>query len=322
MRLNKAHVHIFINGFAIRLISVGIWLVLFIGCQEIVVNVGNVGTREKPLEKTGVLENSEIWSGVVRVTGNVTVPEGSSLTIRPGTIVGFDPITGNHHLVIFGSFYAEGEQERMIKFGSLGTEDDPPEAGDWIGIHIKSTSHNSRIAYCHIQDAATAVICDSDTAQLEHCLITGSKSAILCHASPLITQNDINKNGTAIKCVGSISPAIVQNTIQANEFGIICDDRARPKIERNELTNNYQHAIVCYSSAEPEILDNNITRNGGWAVYSGGRLRGNFILGNNESDAIERGTGRDSEQFYGVDEVLEPRSNRVSDAGVQREYNP
>ena len=31
---------------------------------------------------------------------------------------------------------------------------------------------------------------------------------------------------------------------------------------------------------------------------------------------------RDSEQFYGVAEVLEPRSNRVSDAGVQREYNP
>ena len=64
-------------------------------------------------------------------------------------------------------------------------------------------------------------------------------------------------------------------------------------------------------------------RDRGWAVYSGGRLRGNFILGNNnKSDVIERGTGRDSEQFYGVDEVLEPRSNRVSDAGVQREYNP
>jgi len=287
------------------------------------VNIGNVGTRENPLEKTGVLENSEIWSGVIRVTGDVTVPKGLSLTIRPGAIIGFDPVTGNHQLAIFGSLYAEGEQERMIRFGSLGTEADPPAAGDWAGIYIKSTSHNSRVVHCHIQDAATAVICDSDTTQLEYCLITDSKSAILCHSSPLITQNDINKNGTAIKCVGSVTPKIIQNTIQANEFGIICDDGARPKIERNELTNNYQHAIVCYSSAQPEILTNNITRNGGWAVYSGGRLRGNFILGNNnKSDVIERGTGRDSEQFYGVDEVLEPRSNRVSDAGVQREYNP
>ena len=314
--------YILMNRIAVRLFFLGAWLILFIGCQEAMMNAGNIGTRENPLEKTGTLANSEIWSGVIRITGDVTVPEGLSLTIRPGTIIGFDPVTGNHQLVIFGSFYAEGEQERMIRFGSLGTEDDPPEAGDWAGIYIKSTSHNSRVVRCHIQDASTAIICDSDTTQLEYCLITGSKSAVLCHSSPLITQNDINKNGTAIKCVGSVSPEIVQNTIQANEFGVICDDGARPKIERNELTNNYQHAIVCYASAEPEILANNITRNGGWAVYSGGRLQGNFILGNNESDTVERGTGRDSEQFYGVDEVLEPRSNRVSDAGVQREYNP
>ena len=33
-------------------------------------NIGNVGTRENPLEKTGVLENSETWSGVIRVTGD------------------------------------------------------------------------------------------------------------------------------------------------------------------------------------------------------------------------------------------------------------
>jgi len=316
------HVYIFVSGIAVRLIFLGAWLILFIGCQEIMVNVGNVGTRENPLEKAGILENNEVWSGVVRVTGDVTVPEGLSLTIRPGAIVGFDPVTGNHQLVIFGSFYAEGEQERMIRFGSLGTENDPPDAGDWAGIYIKPTSQNSRVAHCHIQDATTAITCDSNTTQLEYCLITNSKSAILCYASPLIAQNDINKNGTAIKCVGSVSPEIVQNTIQANEFGVICDDGARPKIERNELTNNYQHAIVCYASAEPEILANNITRNGGWAVYSGGRLRGNFIWGNNESDLVDRGTGRDSEQFYGVAEVLEPRSNRVSDAGVQTEYNP
>jgi len=57
------HVYIFVSGVAVRLIFLGTWLFLFTGCQEVMVNVGNVGTRENPLEKAGILENNEVWSG-------------------------------------------------------------------------------------------------------------------------------------------------------------------------------------------------------------------------------------------------------------------
>lgn len=308
---NKLHFIIF---------AFSVWL--WIGCQRATLNIGDVGTSENPLEKAGELTKNEVWAGKILIVGDVIVPEGMTLTIQSNSVVGFDPVSGTHRLIVRGTLYAEGEPDRWITFGSLGSDDEQPKAGDWSGILLEETNLNSRLTYCRIRHANKAIVCESDSVQIEHCLLSDNDLAILCNnVSPLISQNEINKNGSAIKCVNDASPEITRNTIQANEFGIVCDDDSRAKIDRNEISSNYQHAIVCYASASPEITSNNIILNGGWAVYDGGRLRDNFIRGNHEVgvDIIERGTGRDGSQFYGVDEVLDPRSSPAPSAGAQRE---
>lgn len=301
-----------------------VWLpaFLWIGCQGGAFNMGDVGTSENPLEKSGELMESEVWAGKILVAGDVIVPEGKTLTIRSDSVVGFDSETGTHQLIVRGSLYAEGKPDRMIIFGLLGSEKKPPQTGDWIGIRFEETSLNSRLTYCRIQDADTALSSQSDNVQIESCLLNDNKLAILCDdGSPTINGNEINKNGTAIKCVKNASPEIARNSIQANEFGIVCDDDSRPTIHYNEISSNYQDAIRSYASASPEIVSNNIILNGGWAVYDGGRLRENYIRGNKEigPEVIDRGTGRESGQFYGVDEVLDPRAAPVQNAGVQRD---
>ena len=281
-----------------------------------------IGTRNQPLQKSGKLEKSEVWAGVIQVTGDVIVPEGITLTIKPGSVIGFDPLIGTHQLIVRGSFYAEGNMEQMIVFGSLGTEDESeqPEAGDWIGIQIASTSPNARLTYCRLQHSSTALTCQSDSVHIERCLIIENQIGILCqNTSPFITQNEINKNGTGIQCDQGTESEISYNRLQANEYGVICKDDARPDIHHNEISTNYQDGIVCYASAEPEITANNITSNSGWAVYEGGRLRDNFIRGNKKSANVEQSDNRNSEQFYGVDEVLDPRSSPVLEAGIQAE---
>ena len=304
--------------FIISILSVFLW----IGCQGGAFNIGDVGTSENPLEKSGELTESEVWAGRILIAGDVIVPEGKTLTIRSDSVVGFDPITGIHQLIVRGSLYAEGDPDRMIIFGSLGTETELPKTGDWIGVRFEETSLNSRLSYCRIQHADTALFSRSDGVQIESCLLNNNKLAILCDdGSPTISSNEINKNGTAIKCLKNASPEIIRNSIQANEFGIVCDDDSRPTIHYNEIASNYQDAIRSYASASPEIFSNNIVLNGGWAVYDGGRLRENYIRGNKEigPEVVDRGTGRESGQFYGVDEVLDPRAAPVADAGVQRE---
>ena len=294
---------------------------LSIGCQGGAFNMGEVGTKEHPLKKSGELAENEVWAGRILIASDVIVPEGKTLTIRSDSVVGFDSETGTHQLIIQGSLYAEGKPDRMIIFGLLDSKTKPPKTGDWIGIRFEETSLNSRLSYCRIQDADTALYCQSDGVQIESCILNNNKQAILCdEGSPTINGNEINKNSTAIKCLKSASPEIIRNLIQANEFGIVCDDDSRPMIHYNEVSNNYQDAIRCYASASPEIVSNNIILNGGWAVYDGGRLRENYIRGNKEigPDVVDRGTGRESGQFYGTDEVLDPRTAPVPNAGVQQ----
>ena len=299
------------------LLTVSLWM----GCQAGTFNIGDVGTSENPLEKSGELVKSEVWAGKILITGDVIVPEGLTLTIRAGSIVGFEPADPPYQFIVRGTLYAEGDEDERITFASLGTAEKEPEPGEWAGILWETSSQNSRLTFCRILHAK-GLICRSDSTQIERCILSNNEIAITCDdASPLITQNDFTQNETAIKCLKNARPELTRNTIQANNFGISCDDDSRPMIHHNEITTNYRHAIVCYSTASPEIASNNIVLNVGWAVYDGGRLRENFIRGNNEVglNIVERGTGRDSGQYYGVDEVIDPRSSPVPDAGVQRE---
>lgn len=303
-------------------ISLILSIVLWIGCQGSGFNIGDVGTSENPLQKSGELMENEVWAGKIQIVGDVIVPEGKTLTIRSDSVVGLDSETGSHQLIVRGSLYAEGKPDRMIIFGLLGSETKPPKTGDWIGIRFEGTSPNSHLSYCRIQEAELALSSESDGLQIESCLLQNNKMAILCDdSSPTISDSQIDRNGTAIQCLKNAAPEITRNSILANELGIVCDDDSRPTIHYNEISSNYQDAIRCHASASPEIISNNITANGGWAVYDGGRLRENFIRGNKEigAEVIDRGTGRESGQFYGVDEVLDPRAAPVPDAGTQRE---
>ena len=297
-------------------------LVIWLGCQATTLNIADVGTSANPLEKSGELAADEVWAGKVLVSGNVLVPEGVILTIQSGAVIGFEPSDSPFQLIVDGALYAEGEPDNFITFGSLGTVDQDPQPGDWAGIFIGTASQNVRLSHCRLRDAVNAIICQSDAAQIEDCLLSNNEVAVISDdASPIVSRNQIDTNGTAIRCLGNAAPEISHNEIRANEYGISCDDDSRPTIQRNEIIANYRDAILCYATASPEITANNIIMNGGWAVYDGGRLRDNFLSGNKEAgvDVVERSTGRDGLQYYAVDEVFDPRSSPVPDAGIPRE---
>ena len=294
---------------------------LYCGCQGETFNL-DVGGTSEIIEKSGELTENEVWDGRIYITDTLVVPEGITLTIRSGTIVGFEPIDTPSHIIVRGELYAEGSPERMVVFGSLGRmqEDqqqepeieadltpmlsdfgtmgmeenissdtqvtltaDPPKAGDWGGIQIEAESPNSRLTYCRIQHATAGITARTDAVQIERCLFSENKIGVLSeNTSPTITSNEFNRNGTGTQFRGGASPDVEYNEFTANNYGIICEDDARPRIQYNILRANYENAIVCYSTASPEIVSNNITLNIGWAVYDGGRLRDNFIQGNKQ----------------------------------------
>ncbi len=330
------------------------------GCQGEMFNFDIEGASLEIIEKSGELTENEVWDGRIYITGTVVVPEGITLTIRSGAIVGFEPTDTPSELIVQGELYAEGSPDRMIVFGSLGkqrkseqtpiadphtstlatdpfstqaqrtpspevqktTISDPPRAGDWAGIRIEATSPNSRLTYCRIQHATAGIRARTDAVQIESCLLSENNTGVLCeNTNPTITRNEFNRNGIGSKLQGSASPEVEYNEFTANEYGISCEDDSRPRIQYNVLRANYQNAITCYSTASPEIVSNNITMNIGWAVYDGGRLRDNFIQGNKQvgPNITELAVGIQGDQYYGVEEVFEPRNSPVAEAGVPRE---
>ncbi len=317
----------------------------YFGCQGGIFNsTGGSGTGI--LVKSGELTEDEVWDGRVYVTDTVIVPKGITLTILSGTIVGFEPIEDRIAIIVYGELYAEGAPDRMIVFGSLGKQQTiekpiseqetvkptqtatpnlnaaPPKAGDWQGIKIESQSQNSRFTYCRIQHATNGILCETDSVQIERCYFSENNIGVLCeNTNPTITANEFNRNGSGAQFRGSSSPEVEYNEFTANRFGIVCEDDSRPRIQHNIIRSNYEYAIICYSTSSPEIVSNNITLNNGWAVYDGGRLRDNYISGNKQvaPNVIELSISTQSDQYYGVDEVFDPRNSPVTEAGVPRD---
>lgn len=333
-----------------KIISIKHITILLITClypviQGCAFNLNTDSSATGIIEKTGELTENEVWDGRVYVTGTVIVPEGITLTIRSGTVIGFEPIEDRITIIVHGELYAEGAPNRMIVFGSLGKQQEtqtpvpeqktasrqegtskinalPPKAGDWQGITIESQSQNSRFTYCRIQHAANGIVCGTDSVQIERCLFSENNIGVLCeNANPTVTANEFNRNGSGLQFRGSAAPEVEFNEFTGNRYGIVCEDDSRPRIQHNNIRSSYEYAIICYSTSSPDIVSNNITLNNGWAVYDGGRLRDNFISGNKQvgPNVIELSIGTQSDQYYGVDEVIDPRNSPVSEAGVPRD---
>jgi YD repeat-containing protein len=115
---------------------------------------GQFNTNSDTLElytvaaESGSLSASQIWMGaqLYRITSNLTVPSGVTLTIQPGAVLKFDPNTAlvvspGGHLVAQGTV-AQPIYFTSIKDDSIGGDTNgdgnstSPAAGDWWQIYV------------------------------------------------------------------------------------------------------------------------------------------------------------------------------------------
>ncbi len=292
-------------------------VIIFIGCKPIEIGEPlEIDNQANIIKKAGEINKDEIWSGVILVENDVVVPKNSSLTIDKGSKVRF---VRNVKLIVDGTLYAEGEENKSITFTSNETD---PKPGNWGGLIFNETSLNSKLEFCVFQ-FHNAIVCRSDSLKLNNCIITeGSLAGIIFEiTSPTIEDNIITKNNVGIICDKSSSPIISHNAITSNlNDGIECKGSSFPTISYNVISNNRRNGIYCYSGATPIISFNNITFNGSWAVSGGGKLSSNFIKGNREQgmDAVDTNESLSSSQYQGVENVESARSSAILEAGVRK----
>ncbi|MGB5530251.1 MAG: right-handed parallel beta-helix repeat-containing protein, partial [Ignavibacteriaceae bacterium] len=239
------------------------------------------------------------------IQGEITIPDGLTLTIEPGVTVEFQ---GHYKLNVQGRLFAIGTENDTIVFtlnDTTGFHDPNIPDGGWAGIrfiNVFSLIDSSSIIYCKIEygkalgfwpDNTGGAICVDgfDKLTIANCLITNNIASVtdgsgggiaLWNSSPVIIDNFITNNiaqfGGGVQCYES-SPLIENNFLEFNSAqsggGIVCNEYSNPTIINTNIENNTAinngGGIVCWNNCSlvldnAMIYNNSATGNGGGGI--------------------------------------------------------
>ncbi len=203
------------------------------------------------------------------VTGNVTVPDGLTLTIEAGVEVKFN---SDRMMTVNGTLVAEGtETERITFTSSQGT----PAPGDWRYLSFDGADSGCTLDNCDLSYGGTYAWT---------CII------------------GIGAGGSNVE----ISNSTISHS---SAYGIFSYNSGSPTITNCTIHDNASYGIYCYSSWDtPAISDCTIRDNGSYAIrmYANGieGITGPSTISDNSPNAIQvpggniDGQGDDSAAWY------------------------
>ena len=233
---------------------------------------------EKPTT-SGILVQNEVWSGNIRLTGDVAIPEGITLVVLSGTAISFAPNhsdydarlplpaklgRGKCNLVVQGNLRIEGEKDNEVIMGDLVYDPERQNKISWGGIIFEGVNALSIVRHAKIRYADVAIVCvNSSSPRIVNNTITENDVGVMTFgfSSPRINENKIHHNTLwAVSCYDYSFPIISQNIITANLVGIGSQDFSFPTISYNTLSEN-EVGILLQDSSGSSILKNYFQNN-------------------------------------------------------------
>jgi|GEM_PF-366427 len=225
---------------------------------------------------SGVIE-----PGYYIIDADISVQQGDSLIIRPGTTFMF---WGNYDFTIYGYLQAIGTEIDSIRFR-------PYDPGlYWQGLYFEdSASDSSTMAYCIVFKANNGISIDNANPSINYCRFRGNTNQGLSVLSSTLdidhcVFSDNSDKGIKIQFgVVNITNCSMDNN---SGVGIYCVSSA-VVIENCVVEDNGGGGIYLNQCAFPGIVNNIIQRN--TATAGGGIFCNNsniYISGNNISDNL------------------------------------
>jgi len=237
-----------------------------------------VVSGEKPTT-SGILVQDEVWSGNIRLTGDVVIPEGITLTILAGTAISFAPSHSDYdaklslpadlgggkcNLVVQGNLRIEGERDNEVTVGELVYDLKRQNKVSWGGIIFEGVNALSIVNYARIRYADVAIVCvNSSSPRIVNNTIAENDVGVMTFgfSSPRISENKIHHNTLwAISCYDYSFPMISKNIITANEVGIGSQGFSFPTISYNTLSDNGV-GILLQNNSGSSLLKNYFENN-------------------------------------------------------------
>jgi PKD repeat protein len=209
------------------------------------------------------------------ITGNVTIPGGSTLIIEPGVEVS---VSDNYSLTVQGLLQAIGTVNDTILFTA---------GAGWSGLSFDNAQDSSHLEYCKIEKSTYAgIVCSNSNPAITHCNICNNVSAIFGgifltnHSHPRIAYCSIKNNSTFKSGSGGIDMSASNPEISwcnicgnsGNSGGISCSSGSEPNISHCTISGNHANSIgggiVVNDECHPVI--NSCTISGNTAGEGGG----------------------------------------------------
>jgi len=235
------------------------------------------------------------------VTSMLTITEGITLTITPGTIIKFQGQSSG--ITVNGTLCADGNLADGVNFDPIymtsvndhsiggGTGSGNPEIEDWDTIRFNPCSINNLLRHVIVKwggydySSNNPGLVEIYTSSLD---IANSEFSdnyygiYIKDASPRIAYSNIlNNNGCGIYCTGNSSPIIEDNIIRLNAIGIKAENGATPNIINNSFVNNTSYAAYLGVGAIASIQGNTSSGNTCKGICINGTLTADSRLINN-----------------------------------------
>ncbi|MBN2828967.1 MAG: T9SS type A sorting domain-containing protein [Candidatus Cloacimonetes bacterium] len=229
---------------------------------------------------------------------NITIENGVTLTIQPGTTVFF---MGYYHLNVQGTIIAEGTPQEHIIFTRASFVEFMPDSytGDyWNGIkYIKTSSANvpSHFEYCEFSGSKNIAVFEEPYSGYGGVFFVEEYSDLTIE-NCIFTQNLANHGG-AISCLKNSGIKLINN-LANNNFALesasfLRSDYAYPKLLANTITDNVL--------LNPDVY----AVSGAVHSYHSKPLMYNNIVVNNQSNCIDNHQIYLSKPYYTKNNLLE-----------------
>ncbi|HLF14563.1 MAG TPA: right-handed parallel beta-helix repeat-containing protein [Bacteroidota bacterium] len=239
-----------------------------------------------------------------QVTGDVTIPNDSTLTIEPGALVEFQ---GWYALNVQGRFLAAGTHTDTIKFtvnDTTGFYDPDTTLGGWYGIRmidLPQTNDTTRLEYCKIEYGKAVGPGWFQNAGGGICVLHFDKVVI---SNCIITNCSAGGSGFAVGgaiAVGWSDIRLTDNVISHNKAdagGGIHFYESDPTLINNTIEHNAAYeggGLDIQAKSHPILVNNRISQND--AFMSGGGMN---IVGDSASVVIDSCTIADNSAQWGA----------------------
>jgi hypothetical protein len=228
--------------------------------------------------------------GPYRVTADIAVSAGATLTIQPGTTIYFNPGTG---FTVNGRLVAEGTDGDRIRL-----RPNPGSTAAWDGIRFTNTTQDNRMAYVDMEHASAlgeSIRATNSAITLDHINFSGTNTTVL----ELVSSSFLVRDSVFPDLVASADDELIHGT------GVLAGGRAILQGNTFGVVSGHGDAIDFTGGQRPgpilQVLDNVFTGGGDDAIDLHGadaHIEGNRFEGfrkgnasNSTSNAIAAGAG-------------------------------